>query len=406
MVKRKTAASEITLSERARQMPYSPIRKLAGYADDARKRGIKVHHLNIGQPDIDTPPEIFQAIAGHRETVLGYGPSGGIADLRLAIAEYHRDLGFDLDVRDVWITCGGSEAIIFAMMTVCDPGDEIIVFEPFYTNYNGFARMANVKLVPVTLSIKSGFHVPGAAEIEKRLSARTRAILVNTPNNPTGTVLTEEEMFILQRLCRKHNLYLISDEVYREFVYDGARHVSALSLSEIADRVIVIDSISKRFSACGARVGSFVSRNREVMDAVLRFCQARLCPPTLEQVGAVAAYRNIKRYIAPMIREYEHRRNVLHECLGNLKGVYGHKPEGAFYMIVSLPIKDADAFCQWLLTDFQRQQETVMLAPANGFYSSPTKGKNEVRIAYVLKETDLRRAVDLLGQALADYPQR
>uniref|UniRef100_A0A7C4X8M5 Aminotransferase n=1 Tax=candidate division WOR-3 bacterium TaxID=2052148 RepID=A0A7C4X8M5_UNCW3 len=393
----------MSLSKRADRMPYSPIRKLATFADEAKKKGIKVYHLNIGQPDIKTPKEIFEAIANYQEEVLGYGPSGGILDLRLAVVDYYRRLAFDIDLDNVWITIGGSEAICFAMMTVCEPGDEIIVFEPYYTNYNGISRMAGIKLVPITTSIKECFHLPPVNRIEKMITRRCRAILINTPNNPTGTVLTEEEMFILQRLCKKYGLFLLSDEVYREFVYDGKAHTSALSLTEISDRVILIDSISKRFSACGARVGCIINKNRKVMDAVLRFCQARLCPPTLEQIGAVAAYKNIDKYIEPMIAEYEHRRNVLFECLKDIPDAYGHIPEGAFYTVLRLPVKDADDFCRWLLTDFQYENSTVMLAPANGFYSSLKKGKNEVRIAYVLKEEDLRKAMVCLKAGLEKY---
>ncbi len=393
------------ISRRGNRMPYSPIRKLAGLADEVKKRGIKVYHLNIGQPDIETPKELFEAIANYREKVLGYGPSGGLLDLRLAVVDYHRQLGFDIDLDDVWITIGGSEAIAFATMAVCDPGDEMLVFEPFYTNYNGISIMAGVRLVPVLTEIKNGFHLPLVGKIEKKITKRTRAILINTPNNPTGTVLTEEEMFVLQKLCKKHGLFLLSDEVYREFVYDGKVHTSALSLPEISDRVILLDSISKRFSACGARVGCVISRNRKVMDAILRFCQARLCPPTLEQVGAIAAYRNIDKYIKPMIAEYEHRRNVLFECLKEIPDVYGHIPEGAFYTVLRLPVEDADHFCQWLLTDFQYENSTVMLAPANGFYSSLKKGRNEVRIAYVLKEDDLRKAIICLKYGLERYKE-
>jgi aspartate aminotransferase len=403
MAKTKKSSKSISLSLRAEHMPYSPIRKLSAFADEAKKRGNKVYHLNIGQPDIETPVEIFDAIANYREKVLGYGPSGGILELRLAVLDYYRNLGFDLDLDNIWITIGGSEAIIFAMMTVGNPNDEIIVFEPYYTNYNGFAVMSNIKLVAIETKIENGFHLPPEAEIKKKITSRTKAILINTPNNPTGTVLTEEEMFILQRLSKNYNLYILSDEVYREFIYDGKRHISALSLPEIEDRVILMDSISKRFSACGARVGCIISRNKKVMDALIRFCQARLCPPTLEQIGAIAAYKYINKYITPMIKEYEHRRNVLFDCLKDIPKVYGHKPEGAFYTVLSLPVKDADHFCQWLLTDFNYEKSTVMLAPANGFYSTLKKGKNQIRIAYVLKEEDIRYAVKLLEIALKQY---
>ncbi len=392
------------ISRRAEDMPYSPIRKLASYADEAKKRGVHVFHLNIGQPDIETPEEIFKAINDYHPKVLEYGPSGGLLDLRVAVIDYHRQLGFNLDLDNVWITTGGSEAIIFAMMTVCDPGDEIIVFEPFYTNYNGFAVMSSIKLIPVITNVESGFHLPPRAEIEAKISSKTKAILINTPNNPTGTVLTEEEMYVIHNLCKEHGLYLISDEVYREFIYDGKRHIGALSLPEIEDQVIVIDSISKRFSACGARVGTLISRNKTIMDRVLKFGQARLCPPTLEQVGAIAAYKNIDKYIKPMISEYETRRDVLFEELSKIKGIFGHRPEGAFYTVLRLPVKNADHFCQWLLTDFAHDNSTVMLAPANGFYSSPELGIQEVRIAYVLKETDLKKAVAVMQSALLKYP--
>jgi aspartate aminotransferase len=394
MAKTKEIKKGISLSSRADRMPYSPIRKLSAFADEAKKKGIKVYHLNIGQPDIETPVEIFESIANYREKVLGYGPSGGILELRLAVLDYYRNLGFDLDLDNIWITIGGSEAIIFAMMSVCDPNDEIIVFEPYYTNYNGFAVMSNIKLVAIETKIENGFHLPPESEIKKKITSRTRAILINTP---------EEEMFILQRLCKKYNLYILSDEVYREFIYDGKEHISALSLPEIEDRVILMDSISKRFSACGARVGCIISRNKKVMDALIRFCQARLCPPTLEQIGAIAAYRHIDKYITPMIKEYEHRRNVLFDCLKEIPEVYGHKPEGAFYTVLSLPVKDADRFCHWLLTDFSYENSTVMLAPANGFYSTLKKGRDQIRIAYVLKEEDIRKAVKALDIALKKY---
>lgn len=386
-------------------MPYSAIRKLAPYADAAKKKGIHVFHLNIGQPDIETPVEIFESIALYREKVLSYGPSGGLLDLRVAVVEYYRCLGFDLDIDTVWITTGGSEAIIFAMMTVCDPGDEIIVFEPFYTNYNGFAVMSEVKLVPITTNVDRGFHLPGKEVIEKAITARTRALLINTPNNPTGMVLTDEEMFVINGLCKKHGLFLLSDEVYREFVYDGRHQVSALSLSDIREQVIVMDSISKRFSACGARVGAIISHNKTIMDRILKFGQARLCPPTLEQIGAIAAYKNIDKYIKPMIVEYEKRRNILFEGLASIAGVVCHKPEGAFYTVARLPVRDTDRFCQWLLTDFQSDGKTVMLAPANGFYATPGKGMDEVRIAYVLKEPDLREAIEVLKTALSAYSE-
>jgi aspartate aminotransferase len=400
---RKRRVSKPKLSKRTYAMPFSPIRKLSPFADKARQRGVHVYHLNIGQPDIETPKDMFEAIAAYREKVLRYGPSGGLLELRLAVADYYRRSGIDVDLDDVWITTGGSEAILFAMMAVCDPRDEIIVFEPFYTNYNGLAVMAQVKLVPITTKVENGFHLPALKSIEQKITSRTRAILINTPNNPTGTVLTEEEMYVLYKICKKHGLFLLSDEVYREFVYDGRVQVSALSLPEIHDQVIVLDSISKRFSACGARIGCIINRNRKLMDEIIKFNQARLCPPTIEQVGAVAAYKNFDQYIKPVIVEYEHRRDFLFEKLQQISGVYGHKPEGAFYTVLRLPVKNADRFCRWLLDDFQHAKQTVMLAPANGFYSSVGRGTNEVRIAYVLKEDDLKNALIVLDHALKKY---
>jgi aspartate aminotransferase len=400
---KKPRVSKPKLSRRAFAMPFSPIRKLSPYAEEARQKGIHVFHLNIGQPDIETPKEMFEAISAYREKVLRYGPSGGMLDLRLAVADYYRRVGIDVDLDSVWITTGGSEAILFAFMAVCDSGDEIIVFEPFYTNYNGLAVMSGVKLVPITTKVENGFHLPPQKMIEGKITRKTRAILINTPNNPTGTVLTEEEMYVLYKVCRKHGLFLLSDEVYREFVYDGRVQVSALSLPQIQEQVIVLDSISKRFSACGARVGCIINRNKKIMDEIIKFSQARLCPPTIEQVGAIAAYRNFDRYIKPVIVEYEHRRDFLFSGLQKIAGVYGHKPEGAFYTVLRLPIKDAEKFCRWLLSDFQHNKQTVMLSPANGFYSSPRKGRNEVRIAYVLKQDDLKNALVVLDSALKKY---
>ncbi len=391
------------ISKRANEMPSSPIRKLASLADAAKKKGVSVYHLNIGQPDIETPAEIYKAIQNYKEKVLEYGPSGGLVELRLEIVNYFKDLGINIELDNVWITTGGSEAIIFAMMTVCDVFDEIIVFEPFYTNYNGFSIMAQIKLVPIQTRVEEGFHLPPYEKIVEKITPRTRAILICNPNNPTGTVYTEEELYLLSKIVKKYNLFLLADEVYREFTYDKRHHVSALELFEIKDRVIVMDSISKRFSACGARVGCLITRNKKVFDAVLKFGQARLCPPTLEQIGAIAAYKHINKYIRPMIAEYEHRRNILYDKLTEMEGVYCHKPEGAFYTVVRLPVIDADHFCAWLLTDFAYRNKTTMLAPANGFYTSLDKGKNEVRIAYVLKEKNLVDALDILKIALQKY---
>lgn len=384
-------------------MPSSPIRKLAPLADEAKKKGVKVYHLNIGQPDIHTPREFFDAVGKFSEPVLAYGPSGGIVQLRIAIVDYFASYGIKIDLDEVWITTGGSEAILFALWTSTDPGDEVIVFEPFYTNYNGFAAAAGVKLLPIRLSVEQGFRLPSQEEIERHVTPKTKAILICTPNNPTGTVLTKEEMFVLGQIARNLNLYLISDEVYREFVYDGREHISALTLPDIEDRVIVTDSISKRFSACGARIGFVVSRNRELMQAMLKFAQARLCPPTVEQYGAVACFRNVHRFMNSMIAEYDRRRKVMVEELAKIRGVVTATPEGAFYTIAKLPVEDAEHFAAWLLTDFSCKGKTVMVAPGAGFYASKDAGRDEVRIAYVLEESALRDAIRLLGQALKDY---
>lgn len=392
------------ISRRSVKMPASPIRKLAPLADEAKKRGVHVYHLNIGQPDIPTPKEFFDALKKFDEKVLEYGPSGGIVQLRLAVVDYLASSGIKIDLDDVWITTGGSEAILFSLWASADPGDEVLVFEPFYTNYNGFAVATGVKLVPIRLSLEKGFRLPSQKEIERHITSKTRAILVCTPNNPTGTILTKEEMFVLGKIARKHNLYLISDEVYREFVYDGREHTSVLTLPGIEDRVIMADSVSKRFSACGARIGFVVSRDRELMSAMLKFAQARLCPPTVEQYGAVACFRNFHRFMKPMIAAYDRRRKVLIEELSRIPGVVAPTPEGAFYTVVRLPVKDAEHFASWLLSDFSHEKKTVMVAPADGFYASKGAGRNEVRIAYVLEEKALRDAMHLLAEALKAYP--
>lgn len=384
-------------------MPSSPIRKLAPLADEAKKRGVKVYHLNIGQPDIHTPREFFDAVGKFTEPVLAYGPSGGIVELRLAIVDYLASYGISIDLDEVWVTTGGSEAILFSLWSIADPGDEVIVFEPFYTNYNGFAAAAGVKLVPIKLSVEQGFRLPAQKEIEKYITKKTRAILICTPNNPTGTVLTPEEMFVLGQVVKKHKLYLISDEVYREFIYDNREHTSALTLPDIEDQVIVTDSISKRFSACGARIGFVVSHNKKVMATMLKFAQARLCPPTVEQYGAVACFKNMHRFMKSMIAEYDKRRKVLIEELAKIEGVLTATPEGAFYTVARLPVKDAEKFAAWLLTDFSSDKKTVMVAPAAGFYASKKAGRDEVRIAYVLEEPSLKDAIDILGLALKEY---
>lgn len=396
-------SSLVRVSHRAYIMPASPIRKLVPYADQAKKRGIKVYHLNIGQPDVETPREIFEALKGYEEEVLGYGPSGGLADLRFTLVDYFSKYGVELAVDDIWITTGGSEAIIFSLMTVCDLGDEVLIPEPFYTNYKGFAEMAGVKLVPITTIVEQGFHLPPKEEILDKLNPRTKAIAVCSPNNPTGTVYTQEEMDMVAEIAVEHDLFILSDEVYREFTFDGRTHVSILHLPAVKDRAVVIDSISKRFSACGARVGFVVSRNREFMDSVLKFGQARLCPPTLEQIGAIAGFKAMDRFMGEMVKEYERRRDVVYEEIGKIEGAFTQIPEGAFYTVVKLLVDDSEDFTRWMLTEFHKDGKTTMAAPAEGFYATPGRGKDEVRIAFVLKEEDLRDAMQILGEGLQAY---
>ena len=393
----------MNISQRGLDIQESPIRKLKPYADDAIKRGIRVYFINIGQPDIKTPEPVWEAIKNYGEEVLSYGPAQGFLELRQAIADYFIEYNIRLTAENVIITVGGSEAIHFSFSVVADPGEEVIIPEPFYTNYNGYAVCANVRIVPLTLHVEDGFRLPASEEIEAKISPKTRAILLCSPNNPTGTVYTEEELDRVIDLAVKHDLFLIGDEVYKEFVYDGAKHKSLLDYEDIKDRVIVVDSISKRFSCCGARVGAVITRNADVYQAVLKFAQARLCPPSIEQKGALAAYRMERSYFDTTREEYQKRRDVLYEGLKDIPGIVVHKPRGAFYFIVRLPIKDCEHFVRWMLTDFELDKETVMVAPAQGFYSTPGLGKDEVRIAYVLKESDLKRAITVFRAGLDKY---
>ncbi len=391
------------ISKRGQEIQPSPIRKLKPYADKAQERGIHVYFLNIGQPDIPTPQPIMDAFHNYDEKVLSYGPAQGFLELRQAIADYFNSYSIPIDSENVVITIGGSEAIHFSFSAVADPGDEIIIPEPFYTNYNGYAAFANVKIVPLTLRVEDGFRLPPADEIEAQITPKTRAILLCSPSNPTGTVFTPEELERVISIVQKHDLFLIGDEVYKEFVYDGGTHKSLLEYEEVKDRVIVVDSISKRFSSCGARVGAVLTRNKDAYQAVLKFAQARLCPPSVEQKAALAAYRMGLDYFKPVKQEYERRRDVLFDGLKDIEGIVIHKPQGAFYIIVRLPIKDCEHFVQWMLTDFHHDKETVMVAPAKGFYCTPGKGKDEVRMAYVLKEEDLKRALVVFKEGLKKY---
>lgn len=393
----------MNISKRGQEIQPSPIRKFKPYADEAQKRGIHVYFLNIGQPDILTPQPVLDAVHGFDDKILSYGPAQGFPELREAIADYFNLYSIPIKAENVIITIGGSEAIHFSFSVVADPGQEVIIPEPFYTNYNGFAAFADVQISPLTLSVEDGFRLPPQQDIEKKITPRTKAILLCSPNNPTGTVYSAEELERVIELVRKHDLFLIGDEVYKEFVYDGQEHKSVLEYEDIKDRVIVVDSISKRFSCCGARVGAVVTRNEEAYQSLLKFAQARLCPPSIEQKAALAAYRMPRDYFDEIREEYQKRRDVLFEGLMDIPGIVIHKPQGAFYFIVRLPIGDCEHFVRWMLTDFHLDRETVMVAPAPGFYSSQDKGLDEVRIAYVLKEEDLKRAIVVFKAGLEKY---
>ncbi len=391
------------ISKRGIEIQASPIRKLKPFAERAEERGIHVYYINIGQPDIPTPQPVWDALKNFNEEVLSYGPAQGFLELRQAIADYFVGFNIPLTSENVIITIGGSEAIHFSFSVVADPGEEIIIPEPFYANYNGYAASANVKIVPLPLKVENGFRLPPSEEIEARVNPKTRAILLCSPNNPTGTVYSSEELERVIDIVEKHDLFLIADEVYKEFVYDGIIHKSILEYEDIKDRVIVVDSISKRFSCCGARIGALVTRNKEIYQGALKFAQARLCPPSIEQKAALAAYHMGRDYFHPVREEYQKRRDILYEGFKEIPGIIMDKPQGAFYIIARLPIKDSEHFVRWMLTDFHLDSETVMVAPAQGFYSSPGRGKDEVRIAYVLKEKDLRRAIVVFKEGLKKY---
>lgn len=393
----------LELSRRTAEFPASPIRKLAPLAEAAKKRGTKVLHLNIGQPDIETPACMRDRLKQINERVLEYSPSAGTPEYLHSLQRYYeRRLGIPLAIDQILATTGGSEAILFSLLVCADAGDDLLLVEPFYANDLSFAAMAGVNVVPVTSRGRDGFHLPERHVWERELTSRSRAVMICNPNNPTGTVYRREELEMIVEFCRDHGLFLIADEVYREFVYDGRRAISALELKGCEEFVIVVDSLSKRYSACGIRLGSLVTRNRQIYDACLRLAQGRLSPPGLAQFIAVGANDLDEEYTRAVIAEYQHRRDVLYEGLTAIPGVFLHKPEGAFYCIARLPVDDAERFAAWLLSDFEHDGATVMVAPANGFYASPL-GTNEVRIAYVLKEEDLRRAVELLAIALDAY---
>ena len=387
-------------------MPASPIRKLAPLAEAAKARGTRVYHLNIGQPDIETPAEIRERLALLDARVLEYSPSAGTPEFLSSLQLYYqRRLGMSLQMNQILATTGGSEAILFAFLACADAGDDVLVVEPYYANYKAFAEMAGLNIVPITSRGRDGFHVPARHVWERALTPRTRIVMLCNPSNPTGTVYTREELEMVASFCRDHGLFLISDEVYREFVYDGRKAISALELGDAEDFVVVVDSLSKRYSACGIRLGALVTRNSEVYEACLRMAQGRLSPPGLAQFIAVGAENLGEDYTRDIVAEYQRRRDVLFEGLTSIPGVFLTKPEGAFYCIVRLPIEDTDEFAAWLLSDFSHDGATVMLSPGNGFYASD-HGHDEVRIAYVLNEDDLRHAVEVLRVALSRYASR
>lgn len=394
------------ISKRAREIQESPIRKLAGVANAAKERGIHIYHLNIGQPDIPTPEVFYKNIHEFSNKVLAYGPSDGLPELKDAMIDYFSNYNIDLKPANIVVTTGGSEAVSFAFNVIGGEGDEVIIPEPFYTNYNGYATLSGMKIVPVPTVAENGFHLPDIAEIEKKITPKTKAIFFCSPNNPTGTVFTKEEITALGELVKKHNLFLVADEVYKEFTYDGQKHFSILELEGLEDRVIVVDSISKRYSACGARIGAVLSRNTEVTQSILKFAQARLCPPTLEQIGAMAAYRMPLAYFDEILTEYNDRRNILFDILTSNKDIVLQKPKGAFYIMAKLPINDSDEFARWMLSDFNVDNETVMMAPGAGFYSTPGQGKQEVRLAYVLETQKLEKAAKILLEGIEKYNNR
>ncbi len=391
------------LSKRAEIMPPSPIRKLVPFAEEAKKKGRKVYHLNIGQPDIKTPEVALEAIRNFDEKVVEYSHSAGKESYRKGLANYYQNIGIDVDFNDIIVTTGGSEALIFAMMTALNPGDEIIIPEPFYTNYNSFSVFSDIKIVPITSKIENDFALPSLSEFENKITDRTKAILVCNPSNPTGSLYSKDELEKLKEIAIKNDLYLISDEVYREFVYDGNTHTSVMQLEGIEEHAILIDSTSKRYSECGTRMGCLVSKNKEIMASALKFAQARLSPPLFGQIAGEASLRTPPTYFTEVYDEYIARRNFVVTELNKIEGVYAPMPKGAFYTIISLPIDDAEHFCQWILEDFSYKNQTVMLAPAAGFYATPGLGKNEVRIAYVLKVEDLKNAVKVIEEALKVY---
>ncbi len=395
-----------SISQKGIQLPASPIRKLVPFAEKAKSQGVKIYHLNIGQPDIQTPDVALQAIKNTDLKVIEYSHSAGNESYRRKLSTYYSKNGITVDHNQIMITTGGSEALLFGIMTCLDPGDEIIVPEPFYANYLSFAQTAGAVVVPVKSTIDEGFALPPVESFEQLITPKTKAILISNPGNPTGYLYSRAELEKLREILLRHDLYLFADEVYREFCYDGETFFSAMQLEGLENNVILIDSVSKRYSMCGARIGAMVTRNAEVMQTALKFAQARLSPPTFGQIASEAALDTPDSYFEAVVSEYVARRDLMVDGLNSIPGVFCPKPKGAFYAMARLPIKDSDHFCQWLLEDFRYENATVMLAPATGFYSTPGSGKDEVRIGYVLNLTDLQKCVDILREALKVYPNK
>lgn len=395
----------VKISNRARVMQASPLRKLAATAEVRKKQGVKVYHLNIGQPDLPTATIVYETIYKLGKPTLAYAPSAGINQTITAWKNYFKHVGIDFDESEIIVTSGGSEAIIFAMCAICDAEDEIIVFEPFYTNYNGFATIANVKLHPVPLSISNGFHLPDISEIEKHINKRTKGILFTNPSNPTGTVYTKDELRRLVIIAQKHNLYLLADEVYREFNYDSEFY-SIMNFDEVRNQTILLDSCSKRFNVCGARIGALASHNKDIINSAFKFAMARLSVATIEQLAIIPLLNNPDEYINPIVEEFRKRRDAVYEYLKTIPNITYYKPEGAFYIVIGLPVKDSEDFCKWLIEDFEHNKETVLIAPAQGFYATPDKGINEVRLAFTIKIEELIRALEIIKLALEKYKNR
>ncbi|MBU3169975.1 pyridoxal phosphate-dependent aminotransferase [Clostridium estertheticum] len=393
----------MNLSNRLESMQFSTIRKLAPFAEDAKKRGVSVYHLNIGQPDIHTPSTFMEGINNFTDKVLKYENSQGMDPLIESFIKYYLEWNIKLSKSEILVTNGGSEAILFAFMAICDPGDEIIIPEPFYTNYNGLADLASVKVIPFITKAEDGFHLPSKDEITSKITKKTRAIMVSNPGNPTGVVYTQAEIRMLADIVKENDIFLISDEVYREFVYDDLKYTSALYMKDIEDKIILIDSISKRYSACGARIGLVASKHKHLMAQMIKLGQSRLCVPVIEQVAAANLINTPKSYFTEVKKEYEERRNILYKYLLKIPGVVCEKPTGAFYIVAKLPVKSAEAFAKWLLTDFNYNNKTVMVAPAQGFYATKGLGINEIRLSYCLNTNALKDAMEILGIAIKKY---